>query len=381
MRSVSIIGIGQLPVEKSYLCSIRQLGKEAARRALIDAHVDRVDALYVSNMLSDELQFQKHLGALFADEVGLMGVEAIQIRAATASGAAALRVGYMSIASGFAETALVLGAEMMSEGSATPALSKALDAEKEVPDGATLISQNARLMQHYFETYNPPEDALAHFSVNAHKNAQHNPQALFRKRQISTDDVLNSRLISPPIRLLDCSPICDGAAAVVLAPSVDAHRYNDYPVRLMASSIATDRLRINDRSNPLALEAAQISARKAFAETNLSPADMDLFELHDAFSIMTCLALEAMGYAEPGQGWRLGAEGKIAIDGDLPICTMGGLKARGHPIGASAIYQVCEIVLQLTGRAGLNQVSGAGNAMMQSVGGVASTVITHLFSV
>jgi acetyl-CoA C-acetyltransferase len=129
------------------------------------------------------------------------------------------------------------------------------------------------------------------------------------------------------------------------------------------------------------LEAAQLSATKAFAETNLSPADMDLFEVHDAFSIMTCLALEAMGYAGPGQGWRLGAEGKIAIDGDLPICTMGGLKARGHPIGASAIYQVCEIVLQLTGRAGLNQVSGARNALMQSVGGVASTVITHLFSV
>jgi acetyl-CoA C-acetyltransferase len=332
-------------------------------------------------MLSDELQFQKHLGALFADEVGLMGVEAIQIRAATASGAAALRVGYMSIASGFAETALVLGVEMMSEGSPTPALSKALDAEKEVPDGATLISQNARLMQHYFETYNPPEDALAHFSVNAHKNAKHNPRALFRKRQISTDDVLSSRLISPPIRLLDCSPICDGAAAVVLAPTVDAHKYNDNPVRLVASSVATDRLRISDRINPLALEAAQLSAKKAFAETSLSPADMDLFEVHDAFSIMTCLALEAMGYAGPGQGWRLGAEGKIAIDGDLPICTMGGLKARGHPIGASAIYQVCEIVLQLTGRAGQNQVAGARNALMQSVGGVASTVITHLFSV
>jgi len=381
MRSVSIVGIGQMPVEKSHLFTIRQLGKEAARRALIDARIDEVDSLYVSNMLSDELQFQKHLGALFADEIGLMGVEAIQIRAATASGAAALRVGYMSIASGFAETALVLGAEMMSEGSPTPALSKALDAEKEVPDGATLISQNARLMQYYFDTYNPPEDALAHFSVNAHENAKNNPQALFRKRQISTNDVLNSRLISPPIRLLDCSPICDGAAAVVLAPSVDAHKYNDYPVRLMASSVSTDRFRINDRPNPLALEAAKTSAKKAFAETNLSPADMDLFEVHDAFSIMTCLALEAMGYAAPGQGWRLGAEGKIAIDGELPICTMGGLKARGHPIGASAIYQVCEIVLQLTGRAGLNQVSSASNAMMQSVGGAASTVITHLFSV
>jgi acetyl-CoA C-acetyltransferase len=151
-------------------------------------------------------------------------------------------------------------------------------------------------------------------------------------------------------------------------------------VKVLAAATAIDRFRMADRVNPLDLEGARISAEKALRQANLSPNDISFFEVHDAFSIMACLALETVGYAEAGQGWRLAAEGDISIEGKIPICTMGGLKARGHPIGASAIYQVCEIVLQLTGRAGLNQVRDPKIALMQSVGGVASTVITHIFS-
>jgi acetyl-CoA C-acetyltransferase len=381
VRFVSIVGIAQLPVKKASARSLRQLGAAVVQAAMRDAGVDRIDALYASNMLADELQCQKHVSALIADEAGLDGVEALQIRAATASGAAALRVAYLAVASGLVDLALVVGFEKMSEGAATPALAKALDARRELPDGASLISQNAALMWHYFRRFGPPKDALAHFSVNAHKNARNNPNALFREADYAADDVLNSRTILPPIHLLDCAPICDGAAAVLLAPSDTAHSYSEYPVRILASSAATDRFRAFDRQNPLHLGAAQLSTEKALRQANLRAGDMSFLELHDAFSIMACLSLESSGFAAAGEGWRLAAEGEIGPGGRLPVCTMGGLKARGHPIGATALYQVNEIVLQLTGRAGPNQVANARYALMQSIGGVASTMITHIFGV
>ncbi len=379
VRSVSIVGIGQLPVKKSYPLTLRQLGAKVALLAIEDAGVDQVDALYVSNMLSDELQHQKHVAALIADEAGLYGIEALQVRAATAAGAAALRVGLMAVASGEAESVLVVGAEKMS-GSATPALAKALDSQIEVPDGATLISQNARIMHRYCKEYDPPSGALAHFSVNAHANARQNPNALYRDRQITVKDVLSSRVITPPIRLLDCSPICDGAAAVLLAPTDSPLSRSRPSIRILGSAVATDRYRLHNRSNPLFLKAAWLSSNSAINKAGLDLEDIDLFEVHDAFTIMAALALEAVGFAGAGEGWRLAAEGEISPHGRIPICTMGGLKARGHPIGASALYQTCEIVLQLTGRAGGCQVPGARTAMMQSIGGVASTVITHLFA-
>ncbi len=356
MRSVSIVGIGQIPVQKKAPETLRHLGAQVVRQALASTGVSQVDALYASNMLSDELQGQKHLAALIADEAGLVGIEALEIRAATAAGAAALRMAYMAVASGTAELALAVGVEKMSQGIPTPALAKALDARYEVPEGATLLSQNARLMQLYFDQYQPPEDAFAHFSVNAHQNAQNNPNALFRDRQYTANDVLNSRLIYPPIRLLDCSPICDGAAAVLLAPTNQARQFTQTPVQILAANVTTDRFRAADRQNPLAVEAMRLSAEKAFSQANINRDDIDFFEVHDAFSIMACLALEAAGFAGPGEGWRLAAAGEIGLNGRIPLSTMGGLKARGHPIGATALYQVCEIVQQLTGTAGQNQI-------------------------
>jgi acetyl-CoA C-acetyltransferase len=379
LRDVSIVGIGQVAVQKKAPQGLRELAATVVRDAMQDAHVEHVDALYVSNMLSDELQSQKHLGALFADQAGLAGVEAFQVRAATASGAAALRVAYLAVASGEVDLAVTVGAEKMSEGVPTPVLAKALDARSEVPDGMTLISQNARLMYTYFQKYRPPEDALVNFPVVAHRNALNNPYALFNDRHISAEDVLASRLINPPIRLLDCSPVCDGAAAVILAPRDQAGEFTDNPVDILASSVATDRFRLDDRADPLELKAARLSAQRAFTKAGIDRSRVSFFEVHDAFSIMACLLLEAAGFAEPGQGWRLAAEGETALDGSIPITTMGGLKARGHPIGGTALYQTCEIVLQLTGRAGKNQLPAPEIGMMQSVGGVASTVLTHLF--
>jgi acetyl-CoA C-acetyltransferase len=345
-----------------------------------NAGVERVDALFAGNMLADEIQGQKHIAALIAEEANLFGVEALQVRAAMAGGAAAIRVAFLSVASGEADLAIAVGVEKMSEGAAPPALSKALDTEREVPDGATMITKNADLKRMYLDRYNVPEDGLVNFPVVAHDNARSNPFALYKKT-ISPSEVQSSRVIHAPLHLFECSPICDGAAAVVLAPSEQARARNPESVQILASSVVTDRFRIDDREDPLQLEAAHRSSHDAYRKANISREDIHLFEVHDAFSIMACLHLEAAGFAEPGQGWRLAVEDEIRLQGQIPITTMGGLKARGHPIGATGLYQVCEIVLQLTGRAGENQVLNAEIGMMQSVGGAASTVLTHIFGV
>ena len=381
LREVSIVGIGQIPVQKQSPLSLRQMGAQVVKEAMQSAGVTRVDALFAGNMLADELQGQKHIATLIASEAGLRGVEALQVRAATATGAAALRMAYFAVASGEADLAIAVGVEKMSGGPVTPVLAKALDAEYEVALGATLISQNACLMQMYMDTYHVPLDAFNNFALNAHHNCRHNPNALFRNKKVNARTVKNSRVIHAPLRLYDASPVCDGAAAVVLAPSNEARAYTHQPVRILASSVATDWMRMEDRPNPLSLEAARLSARKAYRTANVNPGDVDFFEVHDAFSIMACLLLEAAGFAAPGEGWRMAAEKRITLKGDLPIATMGGLKARGHPIGATALYQACEIVLQLTGQAGKNQVRNASIALLQSVGGAASTVLTHIFAV
>jgi acetyl-CoA C-acetyltransferase len=378
---VSIVGIGQVPVEEKSTSKLRELGASAVRLAMEDASIEDVDALFAGNMLADELQGQKHIAALIADEAGLTGIEALQVGAAMASGAAALRMAYLSVASGEAKLAVAVGAEKMSDGIASPALSKALDAEKEARDGATLISKNAELFRMYLDRYSVPDDGLVNFSVNAHRNARNNPYALFQNRSISARDVRKSRVVHAPLRLLDCSPICDGAAAVVLSSSEEARAHSPHPVRFLASSVATDRFRVGDRSDPLWLEASQVSSQKAFVHANVNREDVSFFEVHDAFSIMSCLLLEAVGFANRGEGWKLAADKRIQLRGDIPITTMGGLKARGHPIGATALYQASEIVLQLTNRAGKNQIKNAEIALMQSVGGAGSTLITHLFGI
>jgi len=222
VREVSIVGIGQIPIEKTSSQSLRQLGCEVVKLAMEDANVEGVDALFASNMLADELQGQKHIAALIADEAGLTNIEALQVKAAMASGSAALRMAYLAVGSGEADLAVAVGVEKMSDGVASPALSKALDVEREVADGATMISKNAELMRQYFKHHKVPEDGFVNFPVTAHRNARNNPNALFRDKSITLRAARKSRVIHHPLRLIDCSPICDGAAAVVLAPSQEA---------------------------------------------------------------------------------------------------------------------------------------------------------------
>lgn len=378
MRDVAIIGIGQTPVEEHWDKSLRHLAHDAIMAALADAGVDHADALYVGNMLSGQLSGQEHLGALIADFVGMRGIEAMKIEAACASGAAALRVGIMAVASGLHEIVLVCGVEKMTDGlseQVTSGLATAADQEYEVSQGISFVGLNALLMRRYMHEFGVTHDQFAGFALNAHKNGANNPNAMFRS-PIKLETYLKAGMIADPINLMDSSPVCDGAACVVLAPA-DLYK-SRIKAHILASAVAIDSLAIHDRRDPMTMDAVMFSSQKAYAQARLTPADIKVFEAHDAFSIMAALSLEAAGFAPRGGGVRLAADGEIGIHGRIPISTMGGLKARGHPVGATGIYQIVEVVQQLTGQAGKNQVPGATIGMAQNIGGSGATVITHI---
>lgn len=381
MRDVSIIGIGQTKVDEHWDRSLRHLAGDAVLLAMRDAGIETADALYVGNMLSGLLTGQEHLGALIADFVGLRGIEAVKVEAACGSGAAALRMAYGAVAGGLHDFAIVCGVEKMTDtvnAETTTGLVMAADADYESIHGLTFVSINALLMRRYMFEYGVKHGDFAEFTVNAHRNAAGNPYAMFRNR-ITAEQFARARMISDPINLLDSSGIGDGAAAVVVCPSSMAREYgNGQAVRIRASSMATDAVAVHDRSDPLWLSAVEASAYKAYQQAGVGPREIDLFEVHDAFTIMSALSLEASGFAERGKGVWLAKAGEITREGRIPICTMGGLKARGHPVGATGIYQVVEVSQQLRGEAGANQLPNARLGMAQNIGGSGATVITHI---
>jgi acetyl-CoA C-acetyltransferase len=257
----------------------------------------------------------------------------------------------------------------------TNALATAADQEYEVSQGISFVGLNALLMRRYMYEYGVPHNAFAGFTINAHRNAANNPYAMFRS-PISEATYLRAGMIADPINLMDSSPVCDGAACLVLA-SADLYKA-PAKARILASAVATDSVAVHDRRDPLFLEAAALSSQRAYAQARVMSSGIHLFELHDAFSIMAALSLEASGFAARGAGVRMAADGEIGIDGRIPISTLGGLKARGHPVGATGIYQVLEVVQQLTGQAGASQVQGATIGMAQNIGGSGATVVTHI---
>jgi acetyl-CoA C-acetyltransferase len=380
MRDVAIIGVGQIEVGEHWDTSLRHLSLGAVQAAMTDAGVAQADALYVGNMLSGELAGQEHLGALVADFAGLRGIEAVKIEAACGSGAAALRMGYVAVAGGLADVVIVAGVEKMTDvlgQDTTAALTLAADGEYEAFLGLTFVAVNALLMRRYMHEYGYSHQDFAPFAVTAHKNAVNNPYAMFRF-PLTKERFASAKMICDPINLLDSSPICDGAAAVILAPADMARSLSAAPIRIAASTIGTDSLAVHDRRDPMVLDGAVISSRRAYKQAGVEPEDIDLFELHDAFSVMAALSLEGAGFAEKGQGLRLALDGEIGIDGKIPVNTMGGLKARGHPVGATGMYQIVEVVQQLRGLAGENQVKDARLGMAQNIGGSGATVVTHI---
>ena len=260
----------------------------------------------------------------------------------------------------------------------TAGLAAAADADYETVHGVTFVALNALIMQRYMHEYGLRKEDFANFSVNAHANGANNPNAMFQ-RAISKETFMRAGVVADPISLFDASPMADGAAAVIICPTRLAKEYTDKAVHVLASAIATDSLAVHDRKNPLWLQAAENSAHTAYRQAKITPDDLDFFELHDAFTIMAALSLEAAGFAEAGQGTRLAVNGDIALDGKLPIATMGGLKARGHPVGATGMYQIVEAALQLRGEAGKNQLPNARLGMTQNIGGSGATIVTHIF--
>jgi acetyl-CoA C-acetyltransferase len=384
MRGVSIIGIGQSPVGELWDRSAREIAYAAVTAAMTDAGIETADALYLGNMLSGSLLDQEHLATLVAGYCGLYGIEAAKVEAACASGAAALRMGIMAIASGFHDVVIVAGLEKMTDTvgkDTTAGLATASDAEYEALHGVSFVGLNALLMQRYMYEYEVPLDAFAGFSINAHRNGANNPNAMFQE-PITLKSYVNAPIIATPINIMDSSPVCDGAAAVVLVATDQVARYSTGhhwgAVQILASSSANDTLAVHDRRDPLFLQAAQTSSQKALQQAGIALNDLDLFELHDAFTIMSALSLEANGFARRGEGWRMAHENAIGIHGDLPISTMGGLKSRGHPVGATGVYQIVEVVQQLSGRAGANQVPNARLGMAQNIGGSGATIVTHI---
>jgi acetyl-CoA C-acetyltransferase len=380
VRDVSIIGIGQTPVGEHWERSLRHLAYDAVKAAMRDAGVEKADALYVGNMLAGEISGQSHLGPLIADFAGLRGIEAIKVEGACGSGAAAVRMGYLAVASGLQDIVICAAVEKMTDdvgNQLTSGLAQAADADYEVIHGISFVALNALLMRRYMYEYSVDHEDFAGFSINAHANAVGNANAMFR-RPITLEAFKKAGMVADPINLLDSSPMADGAAAVILCPTQQAREFTDNGVRIAASAMATDSLSVHDRYDPLWLQAAQDSAGRAYRQAGVGPDDNDRFELHDAFSVMAALSLEASGFAERGKGWQLAADGAIRPDGRIPVCTMGGLKARGHPVGATGVYQIVEAALQLRDEAGECQIPDARLAMAQNIGGSGATIVTHI---
>jgi len=383
MRDVSIIGVGQTEVSEHWDRSIRDLAVEAIASAREDAGTDRVDALFVGNMLSGELAGQENVATLVADAAGLLPIEAMRVEAACASGGAALRAAYLAVASGAHDYVLAVGVEKMTDfltDGVTTALALAADADYEAAHGLSFAALNAILMRRYMHEHRARHEDFAPFSVNAHRNAALNPRAMYRQ-PITVEDFMRSPIVADPINILDSAGIGDGAAALLVCPGTEARRARRSPVRISGSACATDTLALAGRADPLVWQAVADSARLACAQAKVKPQDIDLFELHDAFTIVSVLSLEACGFADRGSALKLAAEGRIGLEGDIPICTFGGLKGRGHPVGASGAYQLVETALQLRGEAGPAQVKGAATGMAQSVGGSGSVAITHILQV
>ncbi len=381
MSDVVIIGMGQTPVGEHWGESLRSLSAKAILAARHEAGGINPDALYVGNFFAAIASAQTNLGALLAENVSLSGIETYTIEAAEASGAAAFRQAYLAVESGFVKTAMVLGVEKCSDAigaSQESAAAQSMDYDFEGMYGLTQAGQAALVMQRYLYQYGLPADALADFALLAHANAVNNPNAMFRKA-IQREAYTKAGMVSNPLNLFDQAPLADGAAAILLTRRSNAPAGLPFPlVKVVGSAFVTDTLALHDRTDLLAFEAAGLAVQRACRQAGCIPGDMDLFEMSDTFSVYAALSLEAAGYAPRGEGWKMARDGKLALTGELPALTLGGDKARGLPYGAVGVYQLVEAALQLRGQAGGSQVPNARRALVETLGGPASTAVAHV---
>ncbi|WP_409200826.1 thiolase domain-containing protein [Methanobrevibacter sp. DSM 116169] len=380
MRDVAIIGVSQTKFGELWDASFRQLIADAGIKAIEDSGIEGadVDSMYVGNMTAGLFVQQEHIAALISDHMGLNPTPCTRVEAACASGGLAIRQGIMAVASGMNDVVVSAGVEKMTDVvDPTPAIATASDQEWEAQQGATFPSLYAMIAKRHMYEYGTTREQLAQFSVVNHKNAKNNPRAQF-PFEISVDQVLNASVVADPLTLLDCSPVSDGAAAVVICAAEDAKKYTDNPIYVKASAQASGTIALHDRKDMTTIDSTKIAAKKAFDMAGLTNKDIDLTEVHDCFSINGILAIEDLGFAKKGEGGKAVEEGQTEIDGDFPINPSGGLKARGHPLGATGIAQVAEVVWQLRGEAGKRQVQDAEVGMTQNIGGTGGTAAIHI---
>ncbi len=368
MRPVSIGGVALTPVGEQWELSLRDLACEAALKALDSVEIDHIDALYIANMAAAPIQGQLHLGAMLADALGLRRIPAIRVEAAQASGGVAIHEAYLAVASGLYDSVIVVGVEKMSDAlpeEVRSALAMAEDQEYTAYTGVTDIGLCALLHRLYMERYEAKPEEIASLAAVSHEHAVGCPHAQYPFK-VSVERILSSPMEADPIHMLECSGIGDGAAALIL--TADAGN-----VEIAASTVAVDHFFLTERRDPLTLEAVRMASKRAYEMAGISPRDIDLVELHDLTTIMGILSLEDLGFVEKGFGARYVSEGNVRRDGELPVNTFGGLKARGNPVGATGVYQVAEVALQLLGEADRCQVEDAETGLAENLGGVAST--------
>ncbi len=371
MVSVYITGVGMTKIDKHWDTTVSELASEALRIALNEAGMESVDAVFVGNMLSGIVNSQENLASLVVSYAGLYGTPAFKVEAACASGAAAIASAFISLKSGMFKDVAVVGVEKMSDETSvegiTRALATAADSEYELYHGVSFTALNALIMQRYSYEFNVKPEDYGLWSIQMHKNATMNPYAQLRF-EITMEKYLSSQWISKPIRFMDCSPVGDGAAALILS----SKKPKDSPIEIAGVGMATDKFQSFLREDLLTLAAAKIAAKRAYNMANIRPEDIDMVEVHDAFTIMGVLSLEALGLAERGEGIELLKNGDIKPDGTIPTNLAGGLKARGHPVGATGVYQVAELSLQLRGTPVGVKLDNPNIGVALNLGGLAS---------
>jgi acetyl-CoA C-acetyltransferase len=381
MRDVAIIGVGVTKCGELWDKSLRDLYVEAALKAIRDSGVDRLDSMVVGCMSSGLFVGQEHLAPLLADYLGQCPIPSTRVESACASGGVAMRTGFLEVASGVSDVVLVGAVEKMTDvggDEATYALATAADQEWEGFSGVTFPGLYAMMAVSHMEQYGTTREQMAAVAVKNHESGSKNPNAQFPIR-ITIDDVLNSVKVADPLRILDCSPISDGAAAAILCPAdVASQLGKKQPVKILGIGHGTDTIALHSRENLAELASAGRAAQKAYEMAGKKPADIDVAEVHDCFTISEIMATEAVGFFEKGKGGPAVEAGESAIGGRIPVNPSGGLKSKGHPVGATGVAQVVEIVEQLRGESGERQVQGARTGLTQNMGGTGASSVVHI---
>jgi len=385
VSDVYVAGVGMTPFGRHAERTGRDLFAEAAAKAFEDAGVERaaIEELFFGNFMGEFAETQGHQGPLAAEMAGV-NAPATRLDSACASSGAAVRYGVERIRGG-ADAVLVGGAERMnnlSTADATEALAAAADALWESRAGLTFPGAYSLMANRYFEVFGGDREDLAHVAVKNHAHAVDNDLAQYQ-RELDVEDVLTATRISSPFGLYDCSPISDGASAAVLVSESFARAQNlDTPVRITGTGQGSDTFALQDRESMVHTPAAERAGQQAFAEAGIEPDDVDIAEVHDCFTVAEVLALEALGFYDPGEAIGAARRGETAIDGDLPVNLSGGLKAKGHPVGATGCAQVSELTKLLRGsHVNSDAIPGAAVGVTHNAGGTVASCVVHVLEV